>query len=291
MLALASVIGLVLFLAHLTRQIRVETMLVNVHQDASKSAESYLGERDASRSAELLDAPIGATIVVARASGFLVRVDESDVVSTAEETDACIRVDRMPGDFVVAGTPVATAWRLDARALTDDERDGMESGLAAALHLGAERTGRQDAGFGLRQLIDVTTKALSPGINDPTTAVHALGHVSALLGELSRLQLGAKTAVDDAGTVRVQFSRPVFGDYLDMAFTQPRHYGSSDPLVAERLLLTLRELAFSAPDQSAAVLAQLRRLTVSLADADHDLDDRARHARLAAEIEEMLAAS
>ena len=73
---------------------------------------------------------------------------------------------------------------------------------------GPERTAAQDIGFGLRQLTDVTNKALSPGINDPTTAIHALGHASALLVEMAGLDLGADVLRDQHQSIRVVLHRP-----------------------------------------------------------------------------------
>lgn len=290
LLALVSVVGLVFFLAHLTRQIRVETMLANVHTDAARTAKSSLEPPDQPHRDTLVP-PSNTVRLFARNSGFLTRVDGSDIVDAARSQDVIIRVDCPPGSFLVAGTPVATVWHADGRPLGAEARSALESEVTDALHVGVERTGDQDVGYGLRQLVDVANKALSPGINDPTTAVHAHGHVSALLSELARYRLGPVTHTDDQGTVRAEFARPTFADYLDIAFTQPRHYGTSDPFVADRLLLTLRDLAWTAPEHGAAIMSQLHRLTASLAGQDFDADERGRHAQLASNVEDVLAPS
>lgn len=286
LLALVSVVGLVFFLAHLTRQIRVETMLANVHTDAARTAKSSLEPPDQPHRDALVP-PSNTVRLFARNSGFLTRVDGSDILDAARSQDVIIRIDCPPGSFLVAGTPVATVWHADGRQLGAEARSALELEVADALHVGVERTGDQDVGYGLRQLVDVANKALSPGINDPTTAVHALGHIAALLSELARYRLGPATHTDE-GTVLAEFVRPTFADYLDIAFTQPRHYGSSDPFVADRLLLTLRDLAWTAPEHGAAILSQLHRLIASLAAQDFDADERGRHARLASDVEDVL---
>ncbi len=117
--------------------------------------------------------------------------------------------------------------------------------IAARITLGFERTTTSDLALGLRQLTDVAVKALSPGINDPTTAVHALGHSSALLCQLSQISLGPRPLRDADGTVRVVLSRHVFGELLALAVEQPALYGSGDPLVMARLFMLLREVAWA----------------------------------------------
>ncbi len=288
LLAVASVIGLVLFLAHLTRQIRVETMLANVHADASATIEASLAERDSHDADEPPAIPLpspGAAPLMAEASGFLVSVDEASLVELAREHDACVRIDRMPGSFIVAGTPVATVWHVDGTLLTAEQRGTWQRAVCAAIRLGSERTGTQDVGFGLRQLTDVANKALSPGINDPTTAVHALGHVSALLAELAAHRLGPVTALDADGTVRAVFSRPTFAQHLESALAQPRLYGSADPLVGIRLLTLLRDLAWTIPAEHHSVLTrQLHRQQAVLAAQGFDVTERQLQHQLATEV-------
>ncbi len=86
-------------------------------------------------------------------------------------------------------------------------------------------------------------RALSPGINDPTTAVHALGHSAALLCELAASDFGPRLLRDDQETVRVVLRRPSLADLVELAVAQPRRYGAADAVVLGRLADLLRELA------------------------------------------------
>ena len=174
-LTVASVLGLVVFLAHLARQIRVETMLRSVHDDATSTLRLLLDERDADApQPQVPTVPVDAVLVLARDTGFLVRIDQSELVAAAIEADVVVVIDRHPGSFLVANTPIGWAWPLDpARPLGQGARDRLITSVGAAVSTGFERTAAQDIGFALRQLTDVATKALSPGINDPTTAIHA----------------------------------------------------------------------------------------------------------------------
>jgi uncharacterized membrane protein len=106
--------------------------------------------------------------------------------------------------------------------LTAPVWDRLQNQVAHAVRVGYERTAAQDVGYGLRQLTDVANKALSPGINDPTTAVHALAHISALLCELGDQDLGPVVLRDQNGQVRGVLQRPGLGELVDDALTQPR---------------------------------------------------------------------
>lgn len=275
LLGLASVVGLVLFLAHLVTQIRVETMLRNVHRDATQTARRLTTEHGSphgSETADLLTPPAGAWPVLARTSGFLLRVDEDALLAAAVDLDVDVLIDREPGSSLVAGTPVGAVWSRSACKLDQSARDDVLKRIASTIVSGFEPTSFQDIGFGLRQLTDVATKALSPGVNDPTTAVHALGHSAALLCELACRDLGPRLLRDDHHRVRVVLRRPTLADLLETAVTQPRRYGASDPVVLQRLAALLREVAWctTEPDHRLAIELQLDRLRATIAGADFD---------------------
>ncbi|MEO9137616.1 MAG: DUF2254 domain-containing protein, partial [Jatrophihabitans sp.] len=267
-LALASVVGLVLFLAHLARQIRVETMLRDVHDDATATAAAVVGPlADAEPRPPVPVPPDTAVVLTAPSSGFLVRIDEKALFTAAVQADVVVHIDRYPGASLIEGTPIGSAWS-GSGPVSEQARDALRAAISRAVHVGYERTAAQDIGYGLRQLTDVANKALSPGINDPTTAVHALGHISALLCDLAGRDLRPVLHSDDSG-VRVVLQRPDLADLLDVAVTQPRRYGASDPQVLDRLFRLLGELAWHAPDEP-AIAGQLARLRATVDGADLD---------------------
>lgn len=292
LLALVSVVTLVLFLAHLTRQIRVETMLLNVHIEATHTLASNLKRLDQSRPEDRSppSQPTGAELLWAHGSGFLLRIDQNDLLRATIAADAVVLISRQLGSFVVAGTPCGSIWPHANGRLDPDDLDTFRSKLKESVHLGPERTTVQDVSYGLRQLTDVTTKALSPGINDPTTAIHSLGHTSALLTELTEFDLGPLVLRDDDDVARVVLNRPDFGQYLDLALTQPRSYGGADPQVLARLYLLLADLAWHArEDQRDHILDQLIRLDGTAATQDFDEAEAATLIQLRAEVHDVLA--
>ena len=274
-MSVVSVLGLVLFLAHLARQIRVETMLRNAHADASDTGRRVLPERR-SATHDGVRRPDHCGLVLARQSGFLLRVDEHVLLSAAVEAGAVISIDRYPGSSLVEGTPVGLVWGIDG-PLAEARSAAVRDRAADALHTGFERTAAQDVGYGLRQLVDVANKALSPGINDPTTAVHALGHASALLCEFAGRDLNDQVLRDDQDRVRVIMARPSLADLLDLVMSQPRRYGAADPDVLTRLFELLRELAWiltqeplTLATERQAVKTELARLVSTARDQHRD---------------------
>jgi uncharacterized membrane protein len=289
LLALATVVTLVLFLAHLASKIRVETMLRDVHTSASDTADRMLpvcGEPPARGSAPP-DPPADAILVPAARSGFLGGVDEEALLHAAVDADAVVLVDRHPGSSLIAGTPVAACWPR-AAGLDPDTRSRLTERVADAISTGYERTAAQDVAYGLRQLTDVAVKALSPGINDPTTAVHALGHSAALLCELAGRDLGPRLLRDDEDRIRVVLRRPDLAELLDLAVSQPRRYGAADPAVLTRLMMLLRELGWTVdrPDQRRAVTDQLARLRRTVDAQDFDAVERSGLAQLGVQVEQ-----
>lgn len=306
-LAVGSVVMLVVFLAHLVQKIRVEPMLRDVHDDASATIQATLGgdppfgrtegkeQRDGDDDDEPVDSvpppPAHAFMVLAPSSGFLVRVDQQELLDACIDLDVVLVLDRHIGSSLVKGTPLGSAWSTaDANSTT--VRGALLERLAKSVHTGFERTPVQDIGYGLRQLTDVATKALSPGINDPTTAVHTLGHISALLCEIAAHDLGPLLLRDADQRVRVVLYRPELSDLVDVAITQPRRYGASDPQLMQRLFQLLSELAWHCrPAQRPLVNAQLERLVATVHAQDFDSHELAQLDRAARQVLDALAAS
>ncbi|GJF08676.1 hypothetical protein NGTWS0302_21900 [Mycolicibacterium cyprinidarum] len=291
LLAMGSVLALVLFLGHLVRQIRIETMLGHVAADAKNTAHRLLEPADEYSYDVTPTPPAEASIINARSSGFLVEVDERALLAAAVDADAVIWVERPVGSDIVAGVPVAFSWSATSALSLDEERlTTVRERVTGALNIGIERTATQDIGYGLRQLTDVVIRALSPGINDPTTAVHGLNSCSAILCELTGYRLGRRILRDKNQVLRVVLARPDLSDLLDLVCTQPQHYGASDPAVLARLLSMLRELAWvvTLPGHRNAVADRLRQLETLAAEQGFDAVERRRFDQLAHQVREAL---
>ncbi|MDJ0333797.1 DUF2254 domain-containing protein [Salinibacterium sp. G-O1] len=288
-LTLASIVTLTLFLAHLSRQLRVETMLREVHDETSGTI-ALVSSTEPGDAVAVDRSALGEPhILTAQRSGFISAVDHSSLVDTARRYSVVFAEEHTVGSSVIAGT-VLVSWWSDTGELVD--ADALQAAVNDAYSFEYERTAAQDVGFGIRQIADIASKALSPGVNDPTTAVHALSHLSAILGALTELPEQRPGLVDEDGNLRVIRGIHEFDDLLEVALQQPRRYGAGDPDVAARMLALLDEVGYVArtPGQREAVRAQLGRMVASIDAADYDPTERARFAGLAAKAGLTLAA-
>ncbi|WP_369137484.1 DUF2254 domain-containing protein [Modestobacter versicolor] len=271
LLTLGSVLAVVLFLGHLARALRVETMLRDVHDEAGATLDRVLpGGLEHPDPVRLPSGP--GTPIAATSSGFLIDLDEERLVSAAARSDVVVLMAARIGDSVVTGTPLAHVWAGDGGHATDTA--ALQEALGRSVRLDFERSPARDIAYSLRKVVDITVRALSPGINDPTTAVHALSHASALLGDLVSRPLWPDRRADADGVVRLVVPQWTPDDLVDLVLEEPLHYASGQPAVLRRIAALLREVAWRAP----------RGLV------DHALRDRLRHAvDLAAESTEITA--
>ncbi len=291
-LAVGSVVALVIFLAHLARQIRVEYLLKVVHEDAYGALQNVTEKRgsEPARGGSIPEPPSTAVPLWASTSGVLVEVVGEELVKAATKADAIVVIDALPGSSLVAGAPVGGAWRRLGDPVGEGGFDELQKQVDNTLITGFERTQEQDIGFGLRQITDVAVRALSPGTNDPTTAVHAIDHLGALLCAATDRDLGPMLLRDGDGVLRVVLARPDLAYLMELAFTQVRRYGAAEPYVLVRIARGLRDIAWQCHNDTErqAVRAQLARLRATAAEQGFDDSERRWLADMAHQADEAL---
>jgi uncharacterized membrane protein len=150
-----------------------------------------------------------------------------------------------------------------------------------AIHLEIDRTFEQDPKYPIRLLVDIAIKALSPAINDPTTAVQAIDQIEDLLHRLGRRALDGGYAKDANGVLRLVYPMPTWEDYLTLAFDEIRQYGAGSVQVMRRLRSALIGILESVthPDRSAVVRQYIKHLDLSIDHSPLDAEDKimARH--------------
>lgn len=157
------------------------------------------------------------------------------------------------GDFVVPGTPVLAVHGGAAPP---------RRMLRCTISVGVERTSQQDLAFGLRQLSDIALRALSPAVNDPTTAVQCLDRIVQLLAAMVHLPLGAAQHRDGAGAVRLVQDGPEWTDLVDLAFEEIRWCATRSPQVSRRMLAGIDDVVAPAPEDRKGALVRHRELLV-----------------------------
>ena len=143
------------------------------------------------------------------------------------------------------------------------------------MKLQRERTFEQDPKYALRLLVDVAIMALSPAINDPTTAVQALDHIAALLRRIGERHLAVGQVRDEGGASRVIFPTPTWEDFLRLACDEIRLYGSTSLQVMRRLRTALYDLARILPlDRQEAILRYMTHLDTTIKASITDPQDQ-----------------
>jgi uncharacterized membrane protein len=145
-----------------------------------------------------------------------------------------------------------------------------------AIHVDRERTFEQDPKYPIRLLVDIAIKALSPAVNDPTTAVQTIDQLEDLLRRLGGYDLDAGYAGDANGVVRLIFPMPTWEDYLTLAFDEIRQYGATSVQVMRRLRSALVGLtdSLSSGERADAVRRYLQHLDLVIEHSTLDAEDR-----------------
>jgi uncharacterized membrane protein len=199
--------------------------------------------------------PESATPVRATRSGYVQVIHPEVLVDAAGQHAVNLAIAYRVGDHVVSGTPLAWVWRDDTAAI---DVPHLVAAAHHAVRLGFERTLEQDAAFGIRQLVDIASKALSPAVNDPYTAVQAIDHIAVIMASIARREHGTAVQATAAGTT-VTIPSYSFEDYLDLSCAQIRRFGSREPTVARELIGLLSSTAHTTqePGRHAAIRRQL----------------------------------
>ena len=179
------------------------------------------------------------TVANAGISGIVLAVDLKGLVSQARHANGMIEFIPQVGDFLAADEPL---FRLYGGAGTIDDRQ-----LQAAVALGSERTLEQDPTFAFRILVDIAIKALSPAINDPTTAVLAIDQLHRLLRLVGLRHVSREEIFDKAGELRLVFLTPNWEDFVHLACTEIRHCGTGSIQITRRMRSMLENLMHTLP--------------------------------------------
>lgn len=169
-------------------------------------------------------------------SGYVQLINESGLIEAAKDADVVISCLQRQGGFAVEGGPLA---QVSPPENVDEE---LEKKVRGAFLYGRTRTDIQDVDFAVKQLVEIAVRALSPGINDPFTAMNCVDQLTASLARAGRLVPADPRLLDDEGTTRVILPRPAFPDLLDAAFDPIREHGSSTTAVLARILSAIISL-------------------------------------------------
>ena len=182
-----------------------------------------------------------------QSSRIVLAVNVKVLIAAAERTGGMIELVPQVGDFVASGDPLFNLYG-GAASVNDDV-------LLGTVILGSERTMEQDPTFAFRIAVDIALRALSLAINDPTTAVLAIDQLHRLLRRVGQRHLRTDHIFDRTGQLRVFFKTPNWEDFVHLAFSEIRCYGSGNLQIVRRLRAMIENLLQTLPEHRHAMLA------------------------------------
>lgn len=253
LLALLSVATLVWFVHHVAAGINVETVIDGVHHELSGA----IARLDPAQPDQISTGapPRGVQVALAE-QGYLRAVDEKGLADWAEAEGAVVVLLVRPGDYLFPGAAVAELI---------GEREGGEAvgAIRAAFSLGSKQAATQDLEFAVRQLVEIALRALSPGINDPFTAIAVLDRLGAALCEIAPRRL-PEPMVERGGRAVLYREVTDYAGLCDAMFHTIRQNAAGSPTVLIRLLETLeRVIAVETDAKRRAELLRHAELTLS----------------------------
>ena len=256
--AVVGIALLIFFIHHIASALQASSIVSRVASDTVDAIDRLFpadvgepdGRRDADADRERL-ALARWMAIPARRSGYIQNVDGETLIEVARRHATIVRMDCAVGDFVVPGLPLASialnagvpvpprppAANDGQEKETDASKDWrrLADELTGAFDLGNFRTVEQDASFGVRQLVDIALKALSPGINDPTTAMNAVDHLAVILARAA-VRTDEQVLRYDGAALRVVARGPTFESLADGGLSEIRRYAEGHVAVLARLI-------------------------------------------------------
>jgi uncharacterized membrane protein len=254
-LLLLSVGMFVQYIHHIATSIQVSAVIATIADETRKTLERRFPTGSAQPpDDDLLVAPDvpASAMIPARSSGVVTAVQEDRLVRLASEAGVLLRSQVRLGDYVPEGAPLFE--------VVGDPGDLDTGAVVATVSQSRDRTLQQDLAFGLRQLVDIAERALSPGVNDPTTAVQAMDELHDLLRRLATRPLRTGAHRDEQGALRLLLPAEQLGDFLALALDEIEQYGADSLQVQHRLDALLDDVAAAAlPEHRSAVQARRAR--------------------------------
>ncbi|MEB3336757.1 MAG: DUF2254 domain-containing protein [Leptolyngbyaceae bacterium] len=246
-LAIASIGVLIYFIHHSASSIQVDQIIRRVGHDLNDAIERLFPERigrspsKQNQKQGLAEIPADfdqvACSIKAVTSGYIQAIDDQQLMQIVTQKNLVLRIQQRPGCFVVRGSELVQVMPCDrvTKQLATQIND--------AFVFGSQRTEHQDVQFSLNQLVEIAVRALSPGVNDPFTAIRCIDQLSAALCDLAQREIPSPYRYDDHNQLRIIAEPISFAEVMDTAFNPIRQYGQSSVAVIMRLLEAIALIA------------------------------------------------
>lgn len=236
--AVAAMISFVLFVKRVLNDIKVSNVIENTYIHAHKLIEA---ESDSHNLSEKFNEDNYAKEIAipASKSGYFYGISDVDLLGLLSGINCDLVIKNRIGEFVLKGSKIAGLYLSENLSLSQDELDELIIKLSDNLLINVKKNDIEDYHHDITNLVEIAMKGLSPGINDPNTAIEALRKVGILLGELFSSEHFYKILNEDEDS-RIIYTGYSAKEELSLSFNQILHYGKSDPLVAEAILNSIQ---------------------------------------------------
>ena len=257
LLALVCVAWLLFFIHHISQSISVNYIVDRIATETESIIQEMMPQPRRKRKTSLADhssPPQDGARVESPTSGYIRHIDLEKLMRIAVAHHASITVARRVGHFVPAGVHIVTV--NDPEKLTED----FAAEIISTFDIGPTRTLQQDIEFGILQIVDIALRAISPAVNDPSTAICCIDHLSRILIQFGSREPNESKFYSPPGKLRIYVPAMDLDKLVHSAFDQIRVYSKGDAAVSLRLLRALTDVSVTVEDvETRKMLAQLGR--------------------------------
>ncbi len=231
----------VYFVNHVANWVKVSNLIHNITIKTNKKIDnSYLYKKEEleKETPELNDDFFKDTephTVYSKHSGYLQQINIKAMIDKASKDDCIVRMLKTSGEYLLKGTPVLAIW--------SGSEEVNEDVYLRFLVVGPDKEPIEDIDLGIRKLVEIALRAISPSINDPNTAKNCIEEIGIILSKVAKHKLPSSYLTDENEKVRIILEQPTFVDYLYKSFYQIRHYSRQDISVVTEIFRSLRMIA------------------------------------------------
>ena len=270
-LVFVSLATLLLFVHHLARSIIADKAVARVGAQLDSDIARLLPKETDKGDAELPEIKAAGAPVTLSKGGYVQAIGFEQIVNAAAEAGAKVVLELRTGQHVIAGTILGHVSPKKAA------NEKLSKAIDGAFLVGAERSSVQDLEYSVHQLVEIAVRALSPGINDPYTALAALDRLTLSLADVMKRGRAKTVWRDDLGTLRLVAQTSTFDGITDAAFHQIRQNGAGSPAILIRMAENIGQLLQQAGEDYRAALEKHLALVVNTGNQHitdkHDLKD------------------
>ncbi len=255
--AVANIILLIIFIHHIATNIQTDKVIFDIskalHKDMERIFPVKIGknykEEEEPNMPTLRTIYRDKTILKSPKSGYLQSIDDEGIIKLAQEENIIIKFYFKPGDYMVENAPFCEVYALKNCSQKASKK------IKNSIMLGNLRTSLQDAEFSIHQMVEIAARALSPGINDPYTAIACVDNLTSVLCYLTQIEFPSRYRYDQEDKLRVIADRSSFAGMMNASFNQIRQFGAGSPSVIIKMMEAvsmIHQMSSTRPHQLAA---------------------------------------